>query len=117
MGETILRATSAPITRCFGQDRYSNTPQRKNTDIGQVTEAALFHRCRKALGRSTGEMARALLIAGDRNIRRWEDGHHPVSGSGLGGARNDALRGNGNAVLAERIATVIEQRRQVRAQA
>ena len=42
-----------------------------------MSEAALFHRCRKALGLSTGEMARALLIAGDRNIRRWEDGHHP----------------------------------------
>ena len=25
-----------------------------------MTEAALFHRCRKALGLSTGEMARAL---------------------------------------------------------
>ena len=25
-------------------------------------------------------MARALLIAGSRNVRRWEDEHHPVSG-------------------------------------
>ena len=33
-------------------------------------EAALFHRCRKARGLSTGEVARARLIAGDRDIRR-----------------------------------------------
>jgi hypothetical protein len=25
-------------------------------------------------------MARAMLIACSRNFRRWEDGHHPVSG-------------------------------------
>jgi hypothetical protein len=70
-----------------------------------------FHRCRKALGLSTGEMARALLIAGDRNIRRWEDGHHPVSGPAWV-ALEGMLRGKGEIALADRVVAVIEQRRQ-----
>jgi DNA-binding transcriptional regulator YiaG len=37
-----------------------------------MTEAALFHRCRKALGLSQPAIARALLIASDRTVRRWE---------------------------------------------
>jgi DNA-binding transcriptional regulator YiaG len=45
-----------------------------------LTESALFHRCRKALGLSLSAIARALLIAGDRNPRRWEDGTRSVSG-------------------------------------
>jgi len=58
-----------------------------------MTEAALFKRCHKALGLSLNEMAAALLIAGDRNLRRWEDGHHPVSGpTWMNWARPD-LRG------------------------
>jgi len=75
-----------------------------------VTEAALFHRCRKALGLSTGAMARALLIAGDRNIRRWEDGHHPVSGPACV-ALEGMLRSKDETALADRVIEVIEQRR------
>jgi len=45
-----------------------------------MDEATLFHRCRKALGLSFSAMARALLIAGPRNLQRWEDGTRPVSG-------------------------------------
>ena len=37
-----------------------------------MTEAALFRRCRRTLGLSQPTMARALLIAQDRTIRRWE---------------------------------------------
>ena len=76
-----------------------------------MSEAALFHRCRKALGLSTGEMARALLVAGDRNIRRWEDGHHPVSGPAWV-ALEHLLRNHGETILADRVAEVVEQRRQ-----
>ena len=36
-----------------------------------MTEAALFRRCRRALGLSLPAIARALLIAQDRTIRRW----------------------------------------------
>jgi DNA-binding transcriptional regulator YiaG len=81
-----------------------------------VTEAALFHRCRKALALSQPAMARALLIAQDRTIRRWEQDEQAISGPAWV-ALEMMLRGNGNAVLADRIATVIEQRRQVRPQA
>jgi hypothetical protein len=45
-----------------------------------MTEAALFRRCHRALGLSLNEMAAALLIASDRNLRRWEDDTRPVSG-------------------------------------
>ena len=55
-------------------------------------------------------MARALLIAGDRNIRRWEDGHHPVSGPAWV-ALEGMLRGKGQTTLAYRVTEVIEQRR------
>jgi hypothetical protein len=75
-----------------------------------MTEAALFHRCRKALGLSTGAMARALLIAGDRNIRRWEDGHHPGSGPAWV-AVESMLREKGETALAAQVAAVIERRR------
>ena len=57
-----------------------------------MSEAALFHRCRKALGLSQPAMARALLIAQDRTIRRWEQDEQAVSGSGLGGSRDDPTR-------------------------
>jgi DNA-binding transcriptional regulator YiaG len=76
-----------------------------------MTEAALFRRCRKALGLSQPAMARALLIASDRTIRRWEQNELTVAGPARV-ALEAMLRGNGNAVLADRIATVIEQRRQ-----
>jgi hypothetical protein len=36
-------------------------------------EGDLFRRSRKALGLSFSAMARALLIAGPRNLQRWED--------------------------------------------
>jgi hypothetical protein len=74
-----------------------------------MTEAKLFRRCRKALG--VNDMARALLVAGDRNIRRWEDEHHPVSGTAWV-ALEGMLRGKGEMALADRVAKVIEQRRQ-----
>jgi DNA-binding transcriptional regulator YiaG len=81
-----------------------------------MSEAALFHRCRRALELSQPAMARALLIAQDRTIRRWEQGEQAISGPAWV-ALEMMLRGNGNTVLADRIVTVIEQRRQVRAQA
>jgi hypothetical protein len=74
-----------------------------------MTEAMLYRRCRRAVGLSTGAMARALLIAGDRNIRRWEDGHHPVSGPAWV-ALEAKLRGKGEIALAERVTEVIERR-------
>jgi DNA-binding transcriptional regulator YiaG len=46
-----------------------------------MTEAALFHRCRKALGLSQPGIARALLIASDRTIRRWEQNELAVAGA------------------------------------
>jgi len=75
-----------------------------------MTEAALFRRCRKALGLSQPVIARALLIAQDRTIRRWEQGEQAISGPAWV-ALEMMLRGNGNAVLADRIAEVIERRR------
>jgi hypothetical protein len=75
-----------------------------------MTEAALFRRCRRALGLSLNEMAVALLVAGDRNIRRWEDGHHPVSGPALV-ALAYMLREAGETALAQQVAGVVKQRR------
>jgi hypothetical protein len=77
---------------------------------GPPTEAAIFRRCRRALGLSLSEMASALLIASDRNLRRWEDGHHPVSGPAWV-ALEYMLREAGESVLAEKVAEVVEQRR------
>jgi transcriptional regulator with XRE-family HTH domain len=74
-----------------------------------MTEAALFHRCRKALGLSQAEMARVLLIAQDRTIRRWEQSEQAVSGP-TWVALEGMLRGRGNTALADRVAMVIEQR-------
>jgi DNA-binding transcriptional regulator YiaG len=45
-----------------------------------MTEAALFHRCCKTLGLSQPAIARALLIASDLTIRRWEQDELTVSG-------------------------------------
>ena len=76
-----------------------------------MTEAALFHRRRKALGLSQPEMARALLIAQDRTIRRWEQSEQAISGPAWV-ALEMMLRGKGETALADRIVAVIEQRRQ-----
>jgi hypothetical protein len=76
-----------------------------------MDEATLFHRCRKALGLSFSAMARALLIAGPRNLQRWEDGTRPVSGRAWV-VLEGMLRGKGETALADRVTEVIEQRRQ-----
>jgi DNA-binding transcriptional regulator YiaG len=75
-----------------------------------MTEAALFRRCRKALGLSLNEMARALLIASDRNPRRWEDGTRPISGPAWV-ALEYMLRETGELDLADQVAEVVQQRR------
>jgi DNA-binding transcriptional regulator YiaG len=80
-----------------------------------MTEAALFRRCRKALGLSLPAMARALLIASDRNPRRWEDGTRPVSGPAWV-ALEYMLREAGEGALADQVAEVVEQRRIASAQ-
>jgi DNA-binding transcriptional regulator YiaG len=76
-----------------------------------MTEATLFHRCRKALGMSQPAMARALLIASDRTIRRWEQNELTVTGPAWV-ALEGMLRGKGEATLADRVAQLVEQRRQ-----
>jgi hypothetical protein len=53
----------------------------------------------------------ARLIAQDRTIRRWEQDEQAISGPAWV-ALEGMLRGNGNAVLADRVVGVIEQRRQ-----
>jgi transcriptional regulator with XRE-family HTH domain len=78
-----------------------------------MTEAAHFRRCRKALGLSQPEMARALLIAQDRTIRRWEQDEQTISGPAWV-AVEMMLRGRGEVALAERAAQVIEERRRKR---
>jgi DNA-binding transcriptional regulator YiaG len=75
-----------------------------------MTEAALFHRCRKALGLSQPAIARALLIASDRTIRRWEQNELTVAGPAWV-ALEGMLRGRGETALADRVTSVIEQRR------
>lgn len=77
-----------------------------------MTEAVLFHRCRKALGLSLSAMARALLIAGDRNLRRWEDGTRPVSGPAWV-ALEYMLREANQMSLAEQVAALVQQRRAI----
>jgi DNA-binding transcriptional regulator YiaG len=74
-------------------------------------EAALFRRCRKTLGLSQSAIARALLIASDRTVRRWEQDELMVAGPAWV-ALEGMLRGEGKAALADRVAEVIEQRRQ-----
>jgi len=75
-----------------------------------MSEAALFRRSRKALGLSFSAMARALLIAGPRNLQRWEDGHHPVSGPAWI-ALEYMLREAGEIALADQVAEVVARRR------
>ena len=77
-----------------------------------MTEAALFRRCRRALGLSQPAIARALLIASDRTIRRWEQGELAISGPAWV-ALEGMLRCKDETALADRVATVSEQRRQL----
>jgi len=58
-------------------------------------------------------MARALLIAQDRTIRRWEQDEQTISGPAWV-AVEMMLRGRGEVALAERAAQVIEERRRKR---
>jgi len=51
------------------------------------------------------------LIAGPRNLQRWEDGTRPVSGRAWV-VLEGMLRGKGETALADRVTEVIEQRRQ-----
>jgi DNA-binding transcriptional regulator YiaG len=86
-------------------------PLRDVSKLQPMTEATLFHRCRKALGLSQPAMARALLIASDRTIRRWEQNELTVAGPAWV-ALEAILRGRGETTLAARVAEVIELRRQ-----
>jgi len=83
--------------------------------VNPMSEAALFRRCRKALGLSFNEMARALLIASARNPQFWEDGTRPVSGPAWV-ALEYMLREAGEIMLADQVTKVIEQRRVASAQ-
>jgi DNA-binding transcriptional regulator YiaG len=74
-----------------------------------MTEA-LFHRCRKALGLSQPAIARALLIASDRTIGRWEQGELTVAGPAWV-ALEYLLRDSSEIALADRVAGVGRQRR------
>ena len=76
-----------------------------------MTEAALFHRCRRALGLSQPAIARALLIAQDRTIRRWEQSEQAISGPAWV-ALEAKLRDKGETALADRVTEVIERRQQ-----
>jgi DNA-binding transcriptional regulator YiaG len=75
-----------------------------------MTEAALFHRCRKALGLSQPAIAQALLIASDRTVRRWEQGELAVAGLAWV-ALEDLLRKANETALADKVAQVVQQRR------
>ena len=57
----------------------------------------------------------ALLIASDRNPRRWEDSTRPVSGPAWV-ALEYMLREAGESALAEQVAEIVEQRRIASAQ-
>ena len=84
--------------RCGG--RYI----RRMTETTSSTAAARRLGCRPAI-------ARALLIASDRTVRRWEQNEPAVAGPAWV-ALEGMLRGKGEATLADRVATIIEQRRQ-----
>jgi transcriptional regulator with XRE-family HTH domain len=73
-------------------------------------EASLFHRCRKALGLSQPAIARALLIASDRTVRRWEQGELTVAGPAWV-ALEYLLRKGDEMALADKVAQVVQQRR------
>jgi hypothetical protein len=75
-----------------------------------MTEAALFRRCRKALGLSTEEMARTTA-------NRWRPQHPAPGGRTPPGIRprrmalEGMLRDEGETALADRVFEVIERRR------
>ena len=75
-----------------------------------MTEATLFHRCRKALGLSHPLIARALLIASDHTIRRWEQDELMVAGPAWV-ALEYLLRESHQDRLADKVAEVVRQRR------
>jgi DNA-binding transcriptional regulator YiaG len=75
-----------------------------------MTEAALFHRCRKALGLSQPAIARELLIANDRTIRRWEQDELTVAGPAWV-ALEHLLKEGDERALADKVAQVVQQRR------
>jgi hypothetical protein len=58
-----------------------------------------------------GVVARASARCYASFIRRWKDGHHPVSGPAWV-ALEHLLRNHGETILADRVAEVVEQRRQ-----
>jgi DNA-binding transcriptional regulator YiaG len=75
-----------------------------------MTEADLFRRCRKALRLSQPAIARGLLIASDRTIRRWEQGELTVAGPAWV-ALEYLLRQGDEIALVEQVAQVVQQRR------
>jgi DNA-binding transcriptional regulator YiaG len=75
-----------------------------------MTEGALFHRCREAPRLSQPAIARVLLIASDRTIRRWEQDELAVSGPSWV-ALEYLLRESNRIVLAGKVAEVVRQRR------
>jgi len=75
-----------------------------------MREAVLFHRCRKALGLSQPAIARALLIASDRTVRRWEQGELTVAGPAWV-ALGYLLKEGDEMTLADKVAEVVQQRR------
>ena len=75
-----------------------------------MREAVLFHRCRKALGLSQPAIARALLLASDRTVRRWEQGELTVAGPAWV-ALEYLLREGDEIALADQVAQVVQQRR------
>jgi DNA-binding transcriptional regulator YiaG len=76
----------------------------------RMAEAALFHRCRKALGLSQPAIPRALLIVSDRTIRRWEQGELTVAGPAWV-ALEDLLTKSNEIAFADKVAQVVQQRR------
>jgi len=74
-----------------------------------MSEATLFHRCRKALGLSQPAIARVLLIASDRTIRRWEQGELTVAGPAWV-ALEYFLREGNEIALADQVAAVRRRR-------
>ena len=75
-----------------------------------MREAVLFQRCRKALGLTQPAIARALLIASDRTVRRWEQDELAVAGPAWV-ALAYLLRENNEMALANKVAEVVQQRR------
>ena len=93
--------------------RISNcTTSASSTDGAAVTndEGELFKRCRRALGLSQPAIARALLVASDRTIRRWEGEQLAIAGPAWV-ALEYMLRGCDEIVIADQVAEVVRRRR------